>query len=549
MPALVDQFGNALRPQRAAVAPRNRVGMIEASKVGFWDAASYTSPETRDWNPWLASPDIENNFARDTIVARIRDLVRNDGWASGAITRITDGVIGGDLRPVARPDWRALQAYSKSLDKVWADEFGRAAEALWRTWANDVGRWSDGGRRYTISQLFRLAFRQELVDGEALAMLLWAPERMGPGRAKYATALQLIDSDRLSNPHLTIDTVNLRAGVEIDDYGAARAYHIRRAHLGDWFNAAASVTWDRVPRETAWGRPIIVHSFTSERPGEHRGAGGILRPVVARLRMLSSYDGAELQAAIVNAIFSAYIESPYDPAVVQDALTDASGAGEVGTYQDLRSAFHQDRGLKLDNARIPTLFPGEKITAVDSKRPSQNYGPFENAFLRNIAAAIGTSAEQISQDWSKTNYSSARAALLEAWKTLKRRQQDFATSFAAPVWSAFLEEAMDRGELPLPPGAPDFIEARTEYSGAIWMGPPRGWIDPVKEAQASVLRMDAGLSTLEQECAEQGLDWEEVIEQRAIERARFKALGLPYPTWFGTDATDASQKPEKPEAE
>ncbi|MDT7953495.1 MAG: phage portal protein [Acetobacteraceae bacterium] len=53
--------------------------------------------------------------------------------------------------------------------------------------------------------------------------------------------------------------------------------------------------------------------------------------------------------------------------------------------------------------------------------------------LRHIASALGTSAEQLSQDWSKTNYSSARAALLESWKTLIRRRMDFATGVATPV--------------------------------------------------------------------------------------------------------------------
>lgn len=38
--------------------------------------------------------------------------------------------------------------------------------------------------------------------------------------------------------------------------------------------------------------------------------------------------------------------------------------------------------------------------------------------------------------------------------------------------------------------------------------------------------MDIGLSTLEAECAGQGLDWEEVLEQRAREKAKLAELGL-----------------------
>lgn len=64
------------------------------------------------------------------------------------------------------------------------------------------------------------------------------------------------------------------------------------------------------------------------------------------------------------------------------------------------------------------------------------------------------------------------------------------------------------------------------YTRCKWIGPGRGWVDPVKEAQACQIRMDIGLSTLEAECAGQGLDWEEVLEQRAREKAKLTELGL-----------------------
>jgi capsid protein len=61
--------------------------------------------------------------------------------------------------------------------------------------------------------------------------------------------------------------------------------------------------------------------------------------------------------------------------------------------------------------------------------------------------------------------------------------------------------------------------------------------------------MDAGLSTLQRECAEQGLDYEEVVEQRAREVEMFKEKGLPPPNWYGNDATDASAPEETAKAE
>jgi len=74
--------------------------------------------------------------------------------------------------------------------------------------------------------------------------------------------------------------------------------------------------------------------------------------------------------------------------------------------------------------------------------------------------------------------------------------------------------------------APDFYENKYAYTRCKWIGPGRGWVDPVKEAQACQIRMEIGLSTLENECASQGLDWEEVLEQRAREKAKLVELGL-----------------------
>jgi lambda family phage portal protein len=344
--------------------------------------------------------------------------------------------------------------------------------------------------------------------------------------------------------------MTMRGGVEVDEWDCAIAYHIRRAHQGDWFSAAKSVNWDRIERETAWGRPIVIHDFEHNRAGEHRGGAGVLTPVLQRLKMLAQYDGAELDSALLNAVFSAYVESPFDQSLVEEALGEAEN---LGAYQEMRADFHEGRKIAVGGAQITKLFPGEKIGMVDAKRPNVNFATFEKAVLRNAASAVGISAQQASQDWSDTNYSSARAALLEAWKTMSVRRTNFGSGFGQPIADCFVEESMEVDDLPLPAGAPEYIECRTAYSRAEWMGPGRGWVDPVAEKQGAVLGMDAGLSTLQAECAEQGLDYEEVLFQRKREIELFNDLGIPVPTWAGMNppnapmrqnATEVSKKPE-----
>lgn len=495
------------------------------------DAADIYAPHTAEWVPYLWSSDATINMFRDRMVARMRDLVRNDGWASGAVTRVLDNAVGANFRPIAKPDYRALAAMTgiAAFDAAWAEEYGRAADAFYRAWANDDGRYCDGMRKLTMPQMLRLAFRHKIVDGDALAQMLWLPKRVGYGRARYCTSVQIIDPDRLSNPQLRFDVRNVRGGVQIDEpTGAPVGYHIRRAHATDWFVADKSVTWDYIERETPWGRPIIVHDYDFEQANQHRGVG-VLGPVVYRLKALIKYDGAELDAAILNAVFGAYIESPHDPSLVESAL----GEQELPAYQQMRGDYHREKRLSLNGARMPILFPGEKLNTVNAARPTSNFADFEKAVLRNFAAAAGLSAQQVSQDWSDVNYSSARGALLEAWKTLDRRRADFAVGFAGPIRGAVLEELHAVEDMPLPAGAPDFAEARGAYARALWVGPPRGWVDPVAEREGAVLGMEAGLSTLEAENLDQSQDWEEILDQRQRELAAFKARGLEPPaSWL-----------------
>ncbi|PLP96961.1 phage portal protein [Cupriavidus pauculus] len=513
-----------------------------------YEASNVQTQEMGQWFPIIRSPDSEINQYRDRMVARSRDLSRNDGWANGGITRILDNTVGAHLRLSANPDWRYLRRLAKGFGPEWADEFRSAVEALWRAYSEDLGHWNDVSCQLSMSQQMRLGLRHKLIDGEDLYVAHWMPERIGRGAAKYATAFLLVDPDRLSNPYQMVDTKNLRGGVEIDDDGVPIAYHIRKAHQNDWYNAAESMVWERVERHDPDGWRRVIHDFERDRAGQNRGIG-IFTPVLAHAKMLARYYGVELQAATVATIFGTYVTSPFDPKMIEAAM-DSEGE-ELGFYQDLRADWSKERPAMLNGVRIPTLAPGESINQVQAAHPHDGFADFAHEMLRSIAAALGVSAEQITQDWSKTNYSSARAALLESWKTLSRRNAEFKMGTATPIYATWLQEAIERGDLDdvLPRDAPDFVEAATAYSRCDWLGVARGWVDPVKEKQGAILGLDGGLSTLKRECAEQGLDYEEVIQQRAIEVRMFKEAGLPPPKWFGDGANPAATPIEEPQAQ
>ena len=127
------------------------------------------------------------------------------------------------------------------------------------------------------------------------------------------------------------------------------------------------------------------------------------------------------------------------------------------------------------------FYPGEKITLTQPGHPNAVFENFVRASLRNVASAMGISYEQLSMDWSQTNYSSARAALLEIWKGFTARKSAFADQWMSPIYGCWLEEAIDTGRIRVPAGAPEFRDARDAYIPAEWIGPGRGWVDPEKE--------------------------------------------------------------------
>jgi len=546
--------GEPLLPTRRAVPGNMRPRALNGRSNTPYDAADLYSSQMAAWTPFLWSPDGETSqMYRDRMVSRTRDIERNDGWARGGVTRILDNVVGANFRPISKPDYRALAYYTgnKAFDAEWADEFGHAIDACWRTWSEDIGHYCDAEQCLTVNQLFWLAMRHKLIDGDALAVMLYRPELMQPGCARYATSIQLIDPDRLSNPQLQFDTDAMRGGVEVDQYGAPVGYWIRAAHQGDWWAAAKATHWEYLPRMTAWGRPVVVHDFDHDRASQHHGAHGIMVPILQRLRMLTKYDSVELEAALLNAIFAAYVRSPYDKEMVQDALDGGEDTG-LGQYQALRSEFWEGRRGLIDGAQITHLFPGEEIGTVTAARPNSNFEPFEAAILRHISSGLGITYEQLTTDFSRTNYSSFRGATNEALKTFNRRAKAFEHGFCNPIRAAFVEEVFDREELPLPAGAPGFMEFRAAYSKCRWLRPGRGWVDPVAERQGAIIGMNAGMSSLEREVGENtGEDWEEIVDQLAIERKRFESRGLPplpIVSALIDNGRDAGDKPVPPEA-
>lgn len=463
--------------------------------------------EFAEWYTSYGSGDYDTIPDLPELRSRARDLDRNDSVSKGALRTILDNVVGPGFRLASRPDWRALEWTAEEADQ-WART---EVEPQFRTWWETTE--CDASGKKNGHSLTRQAYNSVMLNGEALALPVWLPR---PGEL-WSTKLLMLESDRLCNPYSVQDTVNLRGGIEIDDFGRPLAYHIRNPHPGDRYLSvmAEPEEWRRIPAEFAFGRKRVLHVHEAERPEQNR-ATPALTAAIADLRMRDRYKRTEMQAAVVNSMVAAFVET----ALPSEALTEIFGGDTSSHGYQQYLQMRKEYSAKLKGAAIINLPPGSQLSSFDPSRPGDQFEPFMEATLRDIGLSVGLPLELIQKNFSKTNYSSARAALAESWRYFMTERAWFNAAWTQQCYLLWFEEAVNAGRIT----APDFYLQRYAYTRSSWIGAGKGVIDPVKEAQGSTLRLQNNTTTLARENAEQAQDWEETLEQQAREEKRKREI-------------------------
>ncbi|TIW02074.1 MAG: phage portal protein, partial [Mesorhizobium sp.] len=457
----------------------------------------------------------------------------NDAYVAGGATIRKDSIVGTKFLLNAKPETKLL--FGKE-DEQWETEAQEEIETKFTLWAESDQCWPDARRTKTLTDIVRLAVGVHLTTGEVLQSAEWFDD----GRP-YASAVQMIDSARLSDPRDRIfqpyKGSRLRKGVELDSFGAPQAYYIRNAHPADYrSNVIVTPTWKRIPARKPWGRMIINHVFEELRPDQTRGVAAMVA-ALSEMRMTKHFRKTELERAVVAATYAASIESEI-PQDVTAALGGGAGDGNATTtwmnaYLNAITEYASGaKNLHMDGAKIPIFAPGTKLKIQNPGANSPAGDKFEQSLLRYIAAALGVSYEQLSRDYTQTNYSSARASLGETFKTMLAIKRSVADKVANFIYRLWLEEAINYKDLECfkrrdTPRFYDGLNAEA-FSACEWIGAGQGQIDPLKETQAAVLKIKSGLSTQETEIAKMsGGDWRKTKRQIARERALDKKFGNP----------------------
>lgn len=452
-------------------------GPVNSSGYGN-HAASGTKRSVVGWISSLSDPidDIERNV--ETMRERSRDLYMGAPIASGSLKSIVTNVVGYELKLNAQIDGDFL-GLSQEEAEIIEDKIEREFEY----WADSKN--SDANRMCDFGQLQQLALLSTLASGDCFAILPYK-KRVG---SLYELTVKLIEADRVCNPVInTFTDERLINGVEIDSTGEVIAYHIANKHPNS--SLTGQNDWKRIEKYGQLsGRLNVIHLLDIERPEQRRGIP-ILAPVIEGLKQIDRYTDAELMAAVISGMYSVFI------------TTEASEQNEFGGgFGEEDEDFEEDNSkINIGNGSVTFLREGEKIQESNPGRPNPNFDAFTTAIFRQIGVALEIPYEVLMKHFT-SSYSASRGALLEAWKMFKKRRIWLAKNFCQPIYEEFLSEAVLRGRI----HAPGFFDdplIRKAYCGAEWNGPTQGQLDPKKEVEAAILRIESGLSTRTREAQE-----------------------------------------------
>jgi lambda family phage portal protein len=293
----------------------------------------------------------------------------------------------------------------------------------------------------------------------------------------------------------------IRQGIEFDRIGRRVAYHFLRRHPGDSTDPGLSGETTRVPASE------VIHVIDPVEGGQLRGVSK-LAPAIVKLFLLDQYDDAELDRKKVAAMYAMFVTSP---------------APETPLAPD--DDEFEEAGYEISPGQVLRLEPGEDVTVGQPADSGASYEPFQYRTLLQIAAALGIPYPYLTNDMVKGNFSNSRLALIEFRRRVSAWQHSVMVyQLCRPVFTRWLDLAVMSGALALP----RYETNRSRLQTADWLPTKWDWVDPLKDANAEIAQIEAGLKSRTQAIAERGYDAEQVDREIAAERERERALGLDF---------------------
>ena len=400
--------------------------------------------------PPRAEHDVLTEQDRRKLMVQGRDLHRNFAAARWAISKHLDFVASYRFQGIS-PD----------------QETNRRMEEFVREWSKPQNL--DYSGRFDLWGLLRLVELRRVVDGDVFLL------KLRDGR------VQLIEADRVVSPTTgqVRDLPGTRwiQGVRVDERtGRPLAYAIHRRDK-----------YGRLVLERIVSARNVIHVGYFDRYDQVRGISPLAAALNTYRDLYELFDFAVVKAKVLQFFGLAMKTDDADSAVPIDSADDTSV--EPPFFSSLPS------GTVVMNLR-----PDEDLDVVESKTPPAELLDFGKLLLSIALKALDIPYSFF--DEAYTNFSGARQALVLYNKSARRKQRELIQQCLEPLLRWRLGLAVYEGELNL-----DFEQAKFT-----WVPDGLPWIDPLKEINADILAIQAGLRTRKEIRRERyGDEWDEVV--------------------------------------
>ena len=481
--------------KRAKLATLKRVEQVEKNRqkvAKFAYDAIRTHPQRR-------AIEVVNKKSEDEIlkkqdrlkaISMARDMARNFPIVKSIIARQVDCIIGpGSRLKIKTDDAEGDKEVERWFNKIWA----QAAVC-------------DGRKRMDLWSYQRAVFMEWFTTGESI---VWFDESGGQMFGFEADQLTTpSDWKALKTPEGAAIQFILD-GIVTDRLGAPTDYII--SPTGDQHKPLKDLM--------SFKASVIIHVAEFFRFRQAHGVSRILHSG-GQLVDQQDYIRADLLSSKAAAKFAMWVQKK-DALEFEGARTgndiDVEGTGDEtptgSTSVALTEASSYNRLEQLTGGAMEYLEPGESIGVIKPERPNQAFADYVNATTRIIGAGNSLPLEMTLLDFSKTNYSSARAAILISWLSMAATASWFDINFNIPVAMRALKWGEANDNLTLPKGW---------EKGMKFTHPKMPEIDRLKAVNAQNGALAAGTTTY----SEENEDWEQTFEQMKREQDKAAELGL-----------------------
>ncbi|MES2170549.1 MAG: phage portal protein [Actinomycetota bacterium] len=395
--------------------------------------------------------------------AQARDLVRNNPWARHGLRRLVSNIVGWGIRPKAK---------GPSADRVMQ---------AWKDWAETTQ--CDSAGRLNMYGIQALAMRTVVESGEILIRRRW---RLPTDGLAVPMQLQVLEPDFLDTARNGIIADGggpIIQGIEFDQIGRRVAYWLFDRHPGSVLSFGTGAS-SFSPISKRVDAADVIHVYDQERAGQVRGPSWFAS-VDVRLHDFHEFSDATLMKAKIASCMAAFVTD----------IGDGGPSGMPGTD----SATGQPSET-FEPGMIMNLPPGRTVT-VANPPSATDHQSYSTCLLREIAAGLGVTYEDMTGDYSQVNYSSGRMARLGHQQDVHHwRWNMLIPQFCAPSWLWMLQ-------------ALNLSGVQVGTTPAAWHPAPMPMLDVDKESTAYQRRVRNGQMTWPAMIRELGEDPDAMLDE------------------------------------